>query len=134
MNEPRYEKLQWTLEVLTRTGDVSYGPEGIEKVGASTYFAVRGTLSTALPILYVLRVGDGTNIVRIALMAHVPKLTPSPGNEVRLPQTGAYLLSQTPGSIHVLATERVLTREELAKLVGGREPPPDPTERPSTLE
>ena len=120
MSEPRYEKLQWTLEVLTRTGDVSYGPQGIEKVGANTYFAVRGQLSTTLPILYVLRVGDENSIVRIALMAHVPKLAPSSGSEVRLPQAGAYLVSQTPGSIIVLATERVLTREELAKLVGGR--------------
>jgi len=131
MSQPKYEKLQWTLEILTRSEVKAFPITQVERVGAHSYFAVRGRLTTAMPILYVLSLGDDSKYVRVALMAQVSKLTAE--GEVRLPQDGAFLVSQASGSIHVLAVERVLSREELASLVGGREPPPDPTTDDNTL-
>ncbi len=133
MSQPKYEKLQWTLEVLTRSDVKTFPLSQVERVGANAYFAVRGRLTTAMPILYVLSLGDDSKYVRVALMAQVSKLSPTAAGEVRLPQDGAFLVSQMSGSIHVLAVERVLSREELASLVGGREPPPDPTTQDSTV-
>lgn len=134
MSQPRYEKLQWTLEILTRSGIKEFEISKVEKVGKDTHFAVRGRVTTSLPVLYVLRVGEANRHVRVALMAQVSSLTQTSGSEVRLPQAGAFLVSDTPGAIHVLATERILTREELARLLDGREPPPDPTTRDSTMK
>jgi hypothetical protein len=133
MSQPNYEKLQWTLEILTRSEVKTFPLIQVERVGAHAYFAVRGRLTTTMPILYVLSLGDDAKYVRVALMAQVSKLAPSAEGEVRLPQAGAFLVSQAPGAIHVLAVERVLSREELASLIGGREPPPDPTTRDSTV-
>jgi hypothetical protein len=133
MSQPKYEKLQWTLEVLTRSEVKAFPLTQVEKVGAHAYFAVRGRLTTAMPILYVLSLGDDAKYVRVALMAQVSKLSPAADGEVRLPQAGAFLVSQASGPIHVLAVERVLSREELASLIGGREPPPDPTTEESTV-
>jgi hypothetical protein len=133
MSQPKYEKLQWTLEVLTRSEVKAFPLIQVERIGAQAYFAVRGRLTTAMPILYVLSLGDDAKYVRVALMAQVSKLFPTAEGEVRLPQDGAFLVSQMSGAIHVLAVERVLSREELASLIGGREPPPDPTTRDSTV-
>ena len=104
----------------------------MERVGAHAYFAVRGRLPKDMPILYVLSLGDDAKYVRVSLMAQMSELSSKASGEVRLPQDGAFLVSQASGPIHVLAVERVLSREELASLIGGREPPPDPTTREST--
>lgn len=133
MSQLKYEKLQWTLEVLTRSEIKSFPLTQVEKLGAQSYFAVRGRLPQSLPILYVLSVGEDAKYVRVALMAQVSQLSPTAAGEVRLPQAGAFLVSPAAGPLHVLAVERVLSREELASLVGGREPPPDPTTRESTV-
>jgi hypothetical protein len=132
MSQPKYEKLQWTLGVLSRSGVKELPIIQVERVGAHSYFAVRGQLPKDLPIIYVLSLGDDAKYVRVALMAQVSQLSVTPGGEVRLPQDGAFLVAQASGPIHVLAVERVLTREELASLIGGREPPPDPTTHDST--
>lgn len=134
MSQLKYEKLQWTLEVLTRSEVKSIPILQVERIGANAYFAVRGQLPTALPILYVLSLGDDAKYVRVELMAQVSQLQPTAGGEVRLPQAGAFLVSKASGPIHVLAVERVLSREELASLIGGREPPPDPTTQESTVK
>ncbi|HVG61676.1 MAG TPA: hypothetical protein VNA24_24155 [Hyalangium sp.] len=133
MSQPKYEKLQWTLEVRIRSEVKAYPITQVERVGAHSYFAVRGQLPTSMPILYVLSLGDDAKYVRVALMAQVSKLSHTAAGEVRLPQDGAFLASQVSGPIFVLAVERVLTREELASLIGGREPPPDPTTGDSTV-
>lgn len=133
MSQPKYEKLEWTLELLTPSGVKALPLSQVERVGAQTYFAVRGQLTTAMPILYVLSLGDDAKYVRVVLMAQAGKLTPSPEGEVRLPQAGAFLVPQVASSIHVLAVERVLSREDLASLIGGREPPPDPTTADNTV-
>jgi hypothetical protein len=150
MSEPRCEELPWTLEVLTRSrsGGNEFQLVEAKEVRADTYFAVRGRLDTALPVLYVLTVEPVTKIVRATMIATVSELADEPGrgrghphgqppprgregDEVRLPRAGALLLSTTGGAIHVLAAERYLTRAEQAKLVGGAEPlPGDAGEEP----
>lgn len=136
MIKPNHEKLQWTLEVLTES-EVRAFPlmQGGNRVGDQACFAVRGQLTTAKPIVYVVSRDDGTGNVRVLLMAQVSNLTPRAEGEVRLPQDGAFLVSQAPSSIYVLAVERVLSLQELAlcfRLILG-EPPPSATTRDSTV-
>jgi hypothetical protein len=127
------QKLQWEVEYI--------GPKGVLKtlepgeainLGEETYFAVRGKLPKDLPLVYVLQMSAKTQIVRIGLMARVKQLKVKAGGEVRLPQAGAFIHHGEKGSIHVVAVKRVLTREKLARLIGGREPPPEETTRNPT--
>ena len=142
---PKNEKLHWTAEVLTGTEITTLNTWPLipgARVGDQACFAVRGQLTTAMPIVYVLSRDDRTAAVRVLLMAQVSQLyaegeaeCKAEGEaEVRLPQGGAFLVSQAPSSIHVLAVERVLSREELAfcfmHILG--EPPPSTTTRDST--
>jgi hypothetical protein len=130
-DEPK--KLQWAVEYLGAKGRPRrLEPDEAINLGANIYFSVEGTIPKDQALLYVLQMDATSRIVRIALMASIKGLGVKAGSEVRLPQEGAFLHNGSKGSIHVVATKRVLTRAKLAKLIGGREPPPDPTERPIT--
>ncbi|WP_224371815.1 hypothetical protein [Hyalangium versicolor] len=136
MIKPKHEKLKWTLEVLTGTEVNTLPLIPLARVSDQACFAVRGPLTTAMPIVYVVSRDDATRTVRVLLMAQVSDLTPeTEGEEVRLPQGRAFLVSQAPSSIHVLAVESVLSRDELARcfmLILG-EPPPATTTSDSTV-
>lgn len=133
MAEPKWKKLQWKIEYLGPKGSLKRLKAGeAVNLGAKTYFAVRGRLPKELPLLYVVRVGAESQILSISLLAIAGELDATPGREVRLPQPGTFLFNATKGAVSVLAFERAVSREELARLIGAREPPPDPTTREST--
>ncbi|WP_163992860.1 hypothetical protein [Pyxidicoccus caerfyrddinensis] len=130
-DEPK--KLQWAIEYLGAKGRLlRMEPGKAKNLGERTYYAVEGALPKDRALVYVLSMDAKSRVVRIALMAAIKQLGVKAGSVVRLPQEGAFLHNGSKGSIHVVATKSVLTRAKLAELIGGREPPPDPTERPIT--
>lgn len=126
MGDSGTRKLQWEIEYLGPKGLKRLEPGEALALGGNVYYAVRGELPKDLPLVYVLQMDAKSRLVRIALAAMVEELGVKPGREARLPPAGNYLFNPTKGIIHVVAVARQLKPDQLAKLVGGREPPPDP--------
>lgn len=101
MRKPRYEKPQWTLEFLTRGRIKVLDRSHVRRVGEEACVAVRGRLTHALPVRYVL-MKEGTGRFQVTLMTQVDRLTDTPESEVRLPQAGAFLFSASPSVIDSL--------------------------------
>jgi len=112
-------RFPWQLEVLFELGDDK--AEGYH-VPPGTKVALEGRLDQAA-YLYVAQVEDGTKFVSVLYpQSGDPPLTPA-GERVRCPPEG-YAVTTARGFVRAVGAASPLTREQIAALCGGREPPP----------
>lgn len=98
-------------------------------VAARTWFAVSIAPPVAKRYLHVLQVEEAGTFL-LYMLADRDAEGGSPA--LRLPRVGAYMRALVTGSLHVLGADSPLSREQIAKHIGGHEPPPQQAKPPYT--
>lgn len=105
-------------------------PEGEEiELAAGTWCALTIAPGVNKRFLYLLQAEENGAFVLYMLTdlkAVGPELM------LRLPRTGAFLRTLVTGTLHVLGSNKQLSREQIAKHIGGHEPPPQQAKPPYT--
>ena len=119
--------LLWTLEIWNEEdGPATFDPLAIERLEAESRFAVSGTVDEDWPYLYVVE-EDETRLITVLAVVDAAAAGLAAGQVARVPQAGVWLSLAAAGLPRVVASPSLLTRDELALLLGGHSPPPSPT-------
>ncbi|HEU4732321.1 MAG TPA: hypothetical protein VFT22_30715 [Kofleriaceae bacterium] len=87
----------------------------------ATWFSVTLSGSTRKRYLYLVQSETDTGLVVVILLFDRTAATSGAG-ELRLPPSGAWMRAVVDGTVHVLASDLVLTRKSITAWIGGREP------------
>jgi hypothetical protein len=120
-------RLPWGLGVLLEmTNDDVEGYEA----PLGTKLAFEGPLEQA-SYLYIAQIqvveeaGQKIKLVKVLWPAHGASEQFAPGPSVRVPSGGAWAITDIPGAlVRVVASASPATVSDIAKALGGREPPP----------
>lgn len=128
---PPIEAVPFTLKFIDLGVERSFDKKADEiGIMPPTWFAVVLTAPVHKRYLHVIQMEKGTRQVVIFLLADRTAL--GAGDAVRLPSQGAWLRAITEGTIHVLAADVGLSRQQLVQAIGGRLPPPTQSKPPFT--
>jgi len=115
-------RLPFQLDVLHElTGDAAQQYE----VPAGVKVALEGALPDAR-YLYLVQIDHDTKYVTILSPAHGDPPSTPPGALVRVPDEG-WVITPARGRVAIVGGVQPLTRDAIAALAGGREPPPGTT-------
>ena len=119
--------LLWNLEVWSaEDGPLRFDPLAVEKLEAESRFAVSGAVDEAWPYLYVVE-EDETRLITVLAVVDAAAAGLVIGAAARVPSAGVWLSLAAAGLPRVVASPSLLTRDEIALLLGGHSPPPSPT-------
>jgi hypothetical protein len=116
------------LIVLGPQGPRAYDDSGIE-VGPPTLFAVAPAAPVTRRYLYLLQkeTDPETGVIVLLLVADTHHAAAT-----RVPPAGAWQCAIVTGTVHLLASNLELTRQDIVAFIGGHEPPPTPAKPPHT--
>jgi len=97
----------------------------------ATWFSVAVTAPTNKRYLYLVQEETDTGLI-VLLMLFDRSAAADDGNALRMPPSGAWLRAIVAGTVHVLASDLVLSRKSINAWIGGREPPTMPARPPYT--
>jgi hypothetical protein len=128
---PPIEAVPFTLKLIDSGVERGFDKRVDEiEIMPPTWFAVVLTAPVQKRYLHLIQVEKESRRVVIFLLADRTAL--GAGDAVRLPGQGAWLRAITEGTIHVLAADVGLSREQLVQAIGGRLPPPTQAKPPYT--
>jgi hypothetical protein len=109
------------LIVLDASGPLAYDNPDDLQLGPPTLFAVAPVAPVARRYLYLLQQETDPESGFIVLLSIVDT---SEVAGTRVPPVGAWQRAIVRGTVHLLASDLELTREQIAAFIGGHEPPP----------
>ncbi|HET9625872.1 MAG TPA: hypothetical protein VFP84_31140 [Kofleriaceae bacterium] len=117
------EDLAFSLTVLDDRGMRDYA--GTEALTPPTWFSVTLRAATEKRFLYLVQKESKTSMVVLVLLfdrhEHVAPLENTHG--MRMPASGTWLRAVVDGTVHVLASDMVLSRKSITAWIGGQEAP-----------
>jgi hypothetical protein len=114
------------LEAFDGDNVVPYdGPGDEHTVEPPTWFAVVPETPPAERYVYVLQRELPSRRVVLDMLADTGEQPAT-----RIPPRGAWTRAIVDGTVHVLASDQALTRDDLSKYIGGHEPPTTPAKPP----
>ncbi|MEZ4298452.1 MAG: hypothetical protein R3B70_26105 [Polyangiaceae bacterium] len=119
---PETEVLLWDIEVLDTEGPRRFGALDVEMLDAETRFAVLGAAGD-WPYLHI-ATDDDTRLITELCLVDAGAASLSPDTPARVPQEGAWLRVAAPAKVRVVGARDILSREQLAEILGGHGPPP----------
>jgi hypothetical protein len=123
ISAPAIEAIPFTLETL--------GPKGVE-----THAADAKTLEFGVPTFFAAVLGQSKKRFRFLLQRESTTswivVYAMGDNATRLPPAGGWQRALVTGTACVLASDTPISREQMAKALGGHEPPPAQSRPPYT--
>ena len=118
------EAIAYALVVRASTGATTYTDATDEiVVGPPTWFALTPVAPTTRRYLYLIQKEDASgHIVLLHLV--------DGAGATRVPAASGWQRAIVDGTLHLLASNLLLTRADLVALIGGHEPPPSSTKPP----
>jgi hypothetical protein len=131
------EDIAFQLTVLDDRGARGYAVG--EPLIPPMWFSVAPTTATAKRYLYLVQKETATRLVVLILLydRQSDPSKPDAGDAgstraLRLPPGGAWIRAVVDGTVHVMASDLVLTRKSITAWIGGSEPPTLPVRPPYT--
>jgi len=123
------ENAAFDLTVLSDGAARSHDPD-IE-IAPPAWFSVVLCAPCAKHYLYLVQKEVTTGLIVVILLFD-RSATGDDSRRPRLPPSGAWLRAVVDGTVHVLASDLVLSRKAITAWIGGREPPTMPAQPPYT--
>jgi hypothetical protein len=116
------EDIAFSLTVLDDRGVRDYA--GHEALVPPTWFSVTLRTSTQKRYLYLVQKESRTGLVVLVLLfdRHEHLVPSDDTHGMRLPASGMWMRAVVDGTVHVLASDMVLTRKSITAWIGGHEP------------
>lgn len=115
------ESVPVQLIALEPTGAQAYDNTDELQIGPPTLFAVAPLTAVARRYLYLLQQETEPDTGLVVLLSIVDTRDAA---ATRVPPAGAWQRAIVPGTVHLLASDLELTREQIVAFMGGHEPPP----------
>lgn len=110
------------FQLTVRDGTNAAPHDSRHPIAQHAWFSVALSASTRKRYLYLVQKDAGTGVVELLLLCDRSELAGDPLG-MRLPPSGAWLRAAVDGSVHVLASDLVLSRTSITAWIGGCEPP-----------
>ena len=123
------EAVSAQLIVLDANGPRTYDHPDELQVGPPTLFAVAPVVPTDKRYLYLLQKETKPETGYIVLLLVVDTRE---GAGTRVPPAGAWQRAIIKGTVHLIASNLELTRDQIVAFMGGHEPPPTTAQPPFT--
>lgn len=105
--------------------------DGDSAIVPPTWFSVALGAPPGKRFLYVVQQEAATGLI-VPLLLFDRSAAGEHGNGLRVPPSGAWIRAVVEGTVHVLASDLVLSRTSITAWLGGSEPPTTPAQPPYT--